>query len=80
MREVKVGVDEVEKNCLFEEIRDKAAIAEKERMKRERRARGALRTDTGIMEKLISALGISKEGGQKKLSGRWFVVDQPSIT
>lgn len=53
IREVKDGVSEVENNCLFE-IRDKVA---EERRRRERRARGALRMDIGIVEQSVLAVG-----------------------
>lgn len=61
VREVKDRVDEVEKNCLFEEIRDKAAIAVEERMKMERRVKGALKMDTGIVKKSVRRWGCQRK-------------------
>lgn len=61
VREVKDRVDEVEKNCLFEEIRDKAAIVVEERMKMERRVKGALKMDTGIVKKSVRRWGCQRK-------------------
>lgn len=58
IREIKDGVNELEKNFLFGEMEDETTIlVEEERMRRERRARGALRVDTGIVEQSVSVLG-----------------------
>lgn len=72
IREIKDGVNELEKDFLFEEMGDETAIlVEEERMRRERRARGALSANTGIVEQSVSVLGgMSREGGQENCSCR----------
>lgn len=65
--EFKDRASEVEKNCLLEEMpsREVIALEEEERRRSERRARGALRMDTGIMRRSVLVSGISEEGEQK---------------
>lgn len=57
IREIKDGVNKLEKNFLFEERGDKAVVLVEKWMRRERRARGALRADIDIVEQSVSALG-----------------------